>query len=233
MNADPCFTCVNQHCELCIEAKIAALRYGCTITPGLLKTVRRGQTILVRNKPSKDVFVLCEGWAAHFLTLADGRRQILSFLLPGDFLSPAGAIKGQPDCSTLAVTNVQLRAFPAADVRDTAQRDPRFGAIISQSLTKNLNEACEMLTVVAQGSAEERIAYLMLHLAAKIRSRGIVLDETYPVPLLQQHIADAVGLTTVYVSRILSDFRARGWMRLGAETLKISNRYELERIGSL
>ena len=102
---------------------------------------------------------------------------------------------------------------------------------ISETLAEKLNEAGQLLAAIAQGSAEERIAYLILHLTRRIRRSSIVRDERYFFPLTQQHIADAVGLTAVHVSRVLSVFRARGWMMISDGTLEIFDRQELNRIG--
>jgi CRP/FNR family transcriptional regulator len=84
-----------------------------------------------------------------------------------------------------------------------------------------------------QRSAEERIAYLFLHLTQRIAARSVIREQRYPFPLRRQHIADAVGLTAVHVSRVLSLFRERGLVELSDGVLKVFNLPELQRIGSL
>jgi CRP-like cAMP-binding protein len=86
---------------------------------------------------------------------------------------------------------------------------------------------------LGQRSAEERIAQLLLHLMQRIAARNVIREQRYPFPLRQQHIADAVGLTPVHVSRILSLFRERRLLELSEGFLKVINLPELERIGSL
>ena len=82
-------------------------------------------------------------------------------------------------------------------------------------------------------SAEERIAYLLLHLTQRIAARSVIRDQRYPFPLRQQHIADAVGLTPVHVSRVFGLFRDRGIAELSDGVLQVFNLRELEHIGSL
>jgi CRP-like cAMP-binding protein len=95
-------------------------------------------------------------------------------------------------------------------------------------------EAAErMQTALGQYSAEERIAYLLLHLTRRIAARSVTREQRYPFPLRQQHIADAVGLTPVHVSRVLSLFRDRGIVGLSDGILQVFHPHELERIGSL
>ena len=84
-----------------------------------------------------------------------------------------------------------------------------------------------------QRSAEERIAYLFLHLMQRIAARSVIREQRYPFPLRQQHIADAVGLTPVHMSRVVSLFRERGLVELSDGVLKVFNLPELQRIGSL
>ena len=196
------------------------------------RIVRRGQLITAQNEPSQEVFVLCEGWAAQFMALADTRRQILGFLLPGDMLTPTGLVSDRIDCSVLALTDVQVNVSSRAAVATRFEREAWLQRIISESITEKLNETRRLLTIVAQGSAEERIAFLILHLSHRIKRRSVVREERYFFPLLQQHIADALGLTPVHVSRVLASFRARGWMQIYDGVLQILNRQELERIGS-
>jgi CRP/FNR family transcriptional regulator len=86
---------------------------------------------------------------------------------------------------------------------------------------------------LGQRSAEERIAQLLLHLMQRIAARNVIREQRYPLPLRQQHIADAVGLTPVHVSRVLSLFRERGLLELSEGVLQVFNLPELERIGSL
>jgi CRP-like cAMP-binding protein len=90
-----------------------------------------------------------------------------------------------------------------------------------------------MLTSLGQRSAEERIAHLFLHLMQRIAAQSVTREQRYRLPLRQQHIADAVGLTPVHVNRVLGQLRDRGIVELSDGTLQIVNLPELERIGSL
>ena len=91
----------------------------------------------------------------------------------------------------------------------------------------------ELAFVLGQRSAEERIAHLFLHLMRRIAARNVIRDHRYRLPLRQQHIADAVGLTPVHVSRVIGAFRDRGLIELSGGVLQVLDPAELERIGSL
>ncbi|MGZ5178647.1 MAG: Crp/Fnr family transcriptional regulator [Burkholderiales bacterium] len=85
--------------------------------------------------------------------------------------------------------------------------------------------------MLGQRSAEERVAYLFLHLTQRVAGQSVICENRYPFPLRQQHIADAVGLTPVHVSRVMSLFRDRGIIELSNGVLQVLNLSELERLG--
>ncbi len=104
---------------------------------------------------------------------------------------------------------------------------------LAKSLGDESRDDAELLAVLGQRSAEERIAYLFLHLIPRIAARTVVRDQRYPFPLRQQHIADTVGLTPVHVSRVLGMFRDRRILTLSDGTLHVTDQQQLERIGCL
>jgi CRP-like cAMP-binding protein len=194
---------------------------------------RAGSQIAARNHASEDVFVLCAGWAFRYFQLADGRRQILKFLLPGDLFSSITIFEKTFHFSVKALTEVQVSGFLRSEIRARCVADPDVQGAIATSCITDTHDATELLTALGQCSAEERIAHLLLHLMPRIAARNVIREQRYPFPLRQQHIADAVGLTPVHVSRVLGLFRERRLLELSEGYLKVINAAELERIGSL
>lgn len=194
---------------------------------------RAGEQIAARNQVSNDVFVLCAGWAFRYFQLSDGRRQILQFLLPGDIFSPATIFEKAFHFSVKALTQVQLSAFARSEIRARYAANSSVQWAIAKACIAETHEAGELSTALGQLSAEERIAYLLLHLMPRIAARNVIREQRYPFPLRQQHIADAVGLTPVHVSRVFGQFRERRIVALSEGVLTVANLAELERIGSL
>lgn len=197
------------------------------------RTVPAGERIAARNELSEDVFVLCGGWGFRFFQLADGRRQILNFLLPGDLFSATSVFEQRFHFSVKALTESQISGMRRAEVQARLAVNPGILTALANSYIAETEAGDEMQTALGQFSAEERIAYLFLHLMQRIATRSVILERRYPFPLRQQIIADAVGLTPVHVSRILGLFRKRGLVELSDGVLNIFNLPELQRIGSL
>lgn len=197
-----------------------------------LVAARAGGQIAIRNQISEDVFVLCRGWAYRYFQLSDGRRQILRFLLPGDLFSPMAIFERAFHFSVKALTEVRVSGFARSEIRARCAANPGLQMAIANSCVAETRDAAELLTALGQLSAEERIAYLLLHLMQRIAARNVISEQRYPFPLRQQHIADAVGLTPVHVSRVLSLFRDRYILALSEGVLKVFDLPELERIGT-
>lgn len=195
------------------------------------RRVRRDAEIVSRGHACRGVLVLCDGWAFQYLPLANGRRQILNFVLPGEVLSPLAAVREQAEFSTKAMTDVQLREFRRADIQGKLRADPRVLLALTEVLADKLRETSELAAAIGQGSAEERIAYLILHLTRRIAARSVIRDERYRFPLRQVHIADALGLTPVHVCRVMRLLQNRRVVSLAEGVLEILDRRELERIG--
>jgi CRP/FNR family transcriptional regulator, anaerobic regulatory protein len=194
---------------------------------------RAGEQIVARDQVPDDIFVLCSGWAYRYFQLSDGRRQILKFLLPGDLFSSAAIFEGTFQFSVKTLTDAQVSSFARSEINTKCITSPCIQSAIASSCIADNHYATELLTSLGQRSAEERIAHLLLHLMQRIEGRNVIRDRRYPLPLRQQHIADAVGLTSVHVSRIFGLFRDRRILTLSEGVLQVFNFPELERIGSL
>jgi len=190
--------------------------------------------VIASNQPSPDVFVLCNGWALRFLQLPDGRRQILNFLLPGDLFSASSLFQDRVHFSVKALTAIQVSGMNRSEVQSRITKNPSVAApAVGISCSAETEASEKMLAAIGLCSAEERIAYLFLHLMKRVGERNIIRENRYPLPLRQQDIAEAVGLTPVHVSRILRAFREKGIADLSSGVLEVFNLRELQRLASV
>lgn len=174
--------------------------------------------------------VICQGWATTSATLSDGRRQILSFLLPGDLVSAALIFEPVSQCSVDAVTDLRYRAFPRAELQQALARKPELLAIVSRMSAEENARADRLAIDLGRRAAAARIASLILALAERMRKRGMMPDKTMDFPLRQHHIADAVGLTVVHVGNIIAEFRRAGLLEISERSLTLADQPGLIRI---
>jgi CRP-like cAMP-binding protein len=134
--------------------------------------------------------------------------------------------------SAMALTDIQVSRFRRADIQTFSNFNSGILAAVGQTVFAEQKHADELTATLGKRVAEERIAYLLAQLTRRIAARSVIRDQRYPFPLRQQHIADAVGLTAVHVSRVVSTFRERGVIEISGGVLQVLDPVELERIGA-
>ena len=223
----PCDTCPVRGLGLCAGLLGAGLISNFETEKPRRKLCREGD-------PAEQVFMLCEGWAFRFTMLADGRRQILDFLLPGQIVSLSAPFRDLHDASVQTLTRVRYARIDRGAL--LAALHARDGALLLRMVelcVSDLGRLENSLADLGRRSALERVARLLLSLHERMTQRNRVVDDAFEFPVRQEHIADAVGLTPIHVGRMLRQLREMGVIRLQDRQLGILNIAELERIAEV
>ena len=170
-----------------------------------------GTDILKRGHRSSDVFLLRRGWTFSYRILPDGRRQILQFGLPEEILNHGAGIGGFATESIQALTAAAVSAMPRDQFGAAARLSPDLAHQLATHAERERLLACEHMTNIGRRSARERIANLLLELFCRVHRRlPDAPNDAVPMPLTQNIIADALGLTSVHVNRTLRSLRDEG-----------------------
>ncbi len=179
-------------------------------------TIAAGQQIPKYERANARALILCSGWAFRYRILPDGRRSIVRLVLPRQFVSTDAAFSAsaasQADTPAKALTDIQLCSYSARNLRDRCLATPPLMSLVLDLLIEEIRDAYDLAAALGRRSAHGRIAFLVVAAMKKLAPEGLVHGRRYPFPLRQQHIADAVGLTTVHVSRVLAQLRDSGLM---------------------
>ena len=192
-------------------------------------TIPARRTICHPKEWSEFVTVVCNGWAVSSITLPDGRRQIMSFLLPGDVVSIISLLEPMSGRTVEAITEVTYRRFKRSDLKAVMLENPDLLEKISKAWIEERAQSDQLALDLGRRTADERIARLILNLAERLARRGMRNGMTMEFPLRQRHIADATGLTPVHVSKVLSEFQRAGLVEIGGRSLTIINETDLRR----
>jgi len=165
--------------------------------------------------------IICDGWATSVLRLSKGRRQILSILLPGDMVAGRLLFEPQLQVSIDAITNGSYRTFDRSQLRSAMAASTKIFDKLLSAYNDERNRADQLIADLGQRTASERIARLLLDIWTRLEKAGKVEDDSVEFPLRQTHIADATGLTTVYVSKVINAFRNDGLAEVTDRSLKI------------
>ena len=193
--------------------------------------------IICRQQDLRDaVPFICEGWAASVVTLSDGSRQILSFLLPGDIVSTALLFEPVSDFLVEAITEVRYCLVDRAPLKAVVLGTPDMFEKLSKAWIEEKERADQLIVDLGRRTADERIARLILGLSQRLAQRGMTTGGEaveMEFPLRQHHIADATGLTPVHVSKVLSEFRRNGLIRISDRSLAILEPEGFRRVANM
>ena len=167
--------------------------------------------------------LIMSGWAARTRVLRDGRRQIFSFLIPGDVVSLRHRADGWSSTAVTAITRIE--AVEAGGLCDDIER--RLGGCSSLSKACAAAAASEDDILLAQvvrlgvQDAGERMAHLFLELHARLDRIGLCKGFSFSLPLKQEHLAEMLGMSLVHVNRTLQRLRLDGLVELKSGRLTI------------
>ena len=186
--------------------------------------VREGET-------PKDVHLILSGWACRYKQLEDGRRQVVSFFLPGDICDINGFLLREMDHSIGTITAVSTADLSRDFFDEVAASHPRIATALWWDTLVNAAIQREWTMNLGQRTALERTAHLLCEVWLRLRLAGLTKDDSCEFPLTQADLADATGLSKVHVNRTLQELRAGGFIVLKGKTLAIPDLDRLMRAG--
>jgi CRP-like cAMP-binding protein len=182
-------------------------------------TIRRFDpaTYLVREgEAPNQCAVLVSGYAFRHKSTASGARQIISIHVPGDPLDFQNLFLDDADHNVQTLARGEAAIVPRAAIRELMLERPTIAQAV---MTNILIEAAiyrEWVLNVGQRSARERVAHLLCEFAVRLEAQGLGGSVGYALPMSQEQIGDATGLTAVHVNRMLKALQAEGLVeRLG------------------
>lgn len=167
----------------------------------------KSRDVVVSGGHSDCVYFNHDGWLARYKILHRGSRQIMDFVLPGQIFGLPACVFHQAPYSVLAITDASVSAIPFDMIDNVFERDPALAKALFWSAVQEAAILGEHLVDTGRRSACERVSHLLLELFVRLnRARGAG-EMTFSIPLTQELIADALGLTTVHVNRTLRALR--------------------------
>ncbi len=194
------------------------------------------KAILYREGSITDyVYTLFDGWMAMYQTSKEGKRQILRFALPGDFLGFQIDQQGMISHSVSALSESIVCGFPRNRLPEMFRDTPSLALRLASMGSRDMNLCQQHQAFRSRKDAYESIAFLLLELfhRTKIHMKHHYDPKTNSVtfPLTQEDIGDAVGLTNVHVNRIIRQFHTLGLISCHHRRLHIIDEAKLAEMG--
>jgi CRP-like cAMP-binding protein len=166
-------------------------------------TVAKHRALIIEGDTVTHCWVLLSGFCIRYKIVGDGGRQILSIHMAGDLVDLQNALLGVADHGVQALTDCRAAKIPINAIRRLTDTHPHikdalwFDTLVDGSIHR------EWVANVGRRDARKRIAHLLCEFALKLEAihAGEQLD--YELPMTQEQLADATGLTPVHVNRVL------------------------------
>jgi CRP-like cAMP-binding protein len=180
----------------------------------------RRDVISEGDKP-RFVHLVMDGWGARYKSLTDGKRQIVSIFLPGDFCDLNVYILKHMDYSIGAITRMKVAMITPEEMDALISQRPRITQALWWHELVSTAIQREWTLNLGQRSAYERLGHLLVELYLRLRTVGRAHDNRCDFPLTQNDLAEATGLTAVHVNRTLQELRGDGLIELERRQLHI------------
>lgn len=193
-----------------------------------LRTVPAGRDIVSQGEPFQCLYSIVDGWVMLYTLMEDGRRQILEFCPPGSMIGGCASHNAVATYGIQPLTKATICAIDYDDLDTLMNGHPAFAIHLIREMARDREMAFGRLASIGRQSARERVARLLLELFTGRDGQGQDTDdEPMFLPLTQEHIGDAMGLTGVHVNRVLRELKDEGILCFHYRRLQVM---DLERL---
>jgi len=191
-------------------------------------TVEAGSMLFLEGASSAHLYTVLSGSAFRYKSLPDGRRQILNYCFPGDFIGLQGSVMEEMQHSIEALSDMVLCVFQREGLWRLFETHAGLSFDVTWLAARSEQILDQQLLSVGRRSAIERCAHLLLHLAQRVDEVGLMgAPNKVQVPITQQHIADTLGLSLVHTNRTMARLIRDRVIRWKEQEYEILNRKRL------
>jgi CRP-like cAMP-binding protein len=160
------------------------------------------------DKPS-DVHLILQGFACRNKISPSGVRQIMAYMVPGDFCDLHVAVLKQMDHSISTLSECEVVDIPLTTIEEMTAR-PQLARSLWWATLVDEATLREWIVNLGARDAREKVAHLFCELLIRLRSVGLAKANEFQLPITQRDLADTVGLSHVHLNRVLQGLRADG-----------------------
>jgi CRP-like cAMP-binding protein len=178
-----------------------------------LATVHAHEDLVREGDRPNAVTLLLHGLLCRYKIVADGRRQIMSFHIPGDVPDLPALLVPVMDHNLCSLVPSQLALIPRAAMLSLFAEQPQLAHLFWRDTLIDAAVFREWMVGIGRRSAFKRIAHLFCEMIVRMQAVGLSSQHSIELPLTQTDIADALGLSTVHVNRTLQEIRRAGLIK--------------------
>src|SRR5688500_6219237 len=180
--------------------------------PNHVRTCMPGQYLIRDGDEPEHCCLLLTGFAYRHKITGEGARQIISIHMAGEFVDLQNVLLDVSDHNVQTLTHSDVAFIPRAAVRDLALSCPGVGRALWVQTLIDASIFREWVVNVGRRDSRARVAHLLCEFSLRLEAAGLASNHHYELPMTQEQLADAVGLTSVRSEerRVGKEWRQRG-----------------------
>jgi len=205
------------------DADIAAIR----ALPINVRHWDAGRTIVSDGERPTDCCLVIEGFCVRAKTILDGQRQILSIHIPGEIPDLQSLHLHRMDHDLIAVAPSTLGFISHTSMRALTRTNPNIAEVLWRDTLIDSAIFREWIVNVGQRPAASRLAHTVVELRRRLAVIGREAGDTFEMPLTQEQISEALGITPVHANRIIRQLRDDGIVDINRGRVTVLNEAKL------
>jgi CRP-like cAMP-binding protein len=193
--------------------------------------VKKGRDIIVEGYEYKGLHIVESGFAVRYKLLHNGGRQLVSIVLPGDVIGFPACFFERAIFSVTAVAKISLHYVPLDEFADICQQSASIATAMIWFAAGETALHAEHIVDTGRRAPLERVAHFLLETHTRLQAVGCASETSFDMPLSQESIGDAIGLSAPHVNRMLRELRTEGLIAMGGHKITILDRAALQILG--
>jgi CRP-like cAMP-binding protein len=210
----------------------AADREAVLALPHKLISLRQHEYIVREGDRTTSSCVMLSGYSFRHKTVAEGNRQILAIHMKGDMVDLQNSLLGMADHNVQMLTAGRAAMVPKEEIMRLAFERPNVGKAMWIDTLVDASIFREWIANVGQRDARTRLAHLLCEFALRLKVAGMGEQTGYELPMTQEQLADATGMTAVHVNRTIRSLEQEGLIeRSHPRAIQIGDWRKLAHVG--
>jgi CRP-like cAMP-binding protein len=197
--------------------------------PHRIERMEAARYLVREGDQPKHSCLLISGFAHRHKVVANGARSISSIHMRGDIVDLQNALLGLADHNVQTLTNAEIALIPREEIREIAFAFPNVGMAMWYDTLVDGSIFREWIANVARRDAATRIAHLLCEFAVRLEVAELGDKFSFELPMTQEELADATGLTSVHVNRTLKALESTGDIKRAKRHVAIADWAKIKR----
>lgn len=206
-------------------------RQALLFLPCITKTLPAGAHIVRDGDTPEHCALLLSGFAFRHKITGEGGRQIISIHMPTEFVDLQNIFLECSDHGVQTLTEAGVALVPRAALRELALTHADIGRALWLETLLDSSLFREWVVNVGRRDARTRVAHILCEFSLRLTSRGLAKNHCYELPMTQEQLADAVGLTSVHVNRVLKMLEGEGLIIREKRAIRIADWQRMRYVG--